>query len=263
MTINEMRFMYAGQVSDSYDVMLCSIGAQNNPTNDESSEVITTKSPFKESWDFHRLEYNAPLQFSITIAKIHESGEYGSYFDAQEQRNIKKWLCKPKRNWLQIDQDDLGLIFYYCIITNPRPVNVGTFSAGFQFDVICDTYHAWSELEQLDFVVENTRELDLYNDFDYDEYILYPTLTITPTVNGDITIINNTTQQTISLTNCISNEVITMDGKNEIIKSSNGRVLINNWNKEFLEMVNDVNNITITGSCNISFEYRLPIRVGG
>jgi hypothetical protein len=257
-TINEKRFIYAGQTSDAYNVILCSIGTQNTSTNDETSEIISTKTPFKKKWDFHHLEYTTSLQFTMTIAKPD-----GTYFDSREQRNIKKWLCKSNYNWLQIDQDDLGEVYYYCIITNPHPVDVGMMNAGFEFQINCNSICAWSDLKQISYAVTNTINFDVYNDFDYEDYILYPTLTITPNIAGNIKIINNTTSQIVSINNCNINETIVMDCDNDKIISSSGRVLINDWNIEFLEITNGVNNITIEGNCTILMEYRLPIRVGG
>lgn len=258
MTINESKFIYANESSEKYDVMLCSIESVNTETNDDETTIISSTTPFKQTWDFHGLQKASPLSFQITIAK-----KQGGYLDSNEQRALKKWLCKPNFNWLQVVQSDLGNTFYYCIITNPRPVSIGSMTGGFTFTVTCNSTCAYSRVYKKDYVSSGTLNFTQNMNFDYDEYTLYPQVKITPTANGIITLKNNTTNTTVTISNCVATEVILMDGNLDMIESSNGRVLLDSWTKNFLCFIEGKNDISITGKCKVEISYRLPIRVGG
>lgn len=257
MTINDgFRFIYANQSSDEFGVFKGSFG-NDTDSNDEASSLITSKTMFQEKWSLHGIEGSEPLKFKLTIAKSD-----GTYFDAYEERAIKKWLCKKKRHWLYIDQDDLANVGYYCILLNPQKVSVGLKSAGISFDVICDSNHAWSDLRtQRKLSSDGTFQFIYHSDFDED--VLAPVFTITPLTDGNIKIENKTTKEEVSINNCITTEIITMDCENEIIESSTGRVLLDNWNRRFLQIIEGVNVIELTGNFVLDMEYRLPVRVGG
>ncbi len=258
MTIYEPNFIYANEDSMSYGVMLCSIDTINTDTNDEENNIITSTTPYKETWDFHGVEKSAPLQFTITIAKTD-----GTYFDAFEMRMCKKWLCKNTFNWLQINQNDISDAFYYCIITNPRPVNVGMLTAGLQFNVTCNAQSPWTELKSKVYTSTVTKNLSVNVISDFDKYVLYPILTVAATANGDISIVNNTINKTLTFKGCVTNEIITLDCRNYKIKSSLGRVMLDSWNKNILELVEGTNSIVMEGAFTMKLQYRLPIRIGG
>jgi phage-related protein len=259
MTIYDSNFIYANRTSEEFGVILCDIGTVNTESNDEESQIITSTTPFIDTWNFHGLEKTAPLQYKLTICN-----KDGSFIDSYKERDLKKWLCKKKRFWLQIDQDDMYDIFYNCIFINPRKISIGKYSGGMTFDVICDSGHAWSSLKQKTYTTSSgTLTFNLNNSNDYDEYELKPLFEITPLINGNLSITNNTTNNTLTLNNCVTSESIIIDNLKNIIKSSSGRVLLDDWNKKFIYLKNGINNITLTGNFSIKISYRLPIRVGG
>lgn len=258
MTINEMKFVYANEHSDKYGVVLCSFDGNNIETNDESSNIILSTTPFKDTWDFHGVEKSEPLKFSLTIAKKNET-----YFDAYETRLIKKWLCKKRYHWLQIDQDDISSAYYYCIINNPKPINVGKYSGGLEFSVTCNAPYAWTDIKSRTFSSTSSKNLLINLETDFDEYKTYPILTITANSSGNISIKNTITDNLIEFKNCANKETITLDCRNYKIKSSTGRTMLDYWNKNVLDLDEGRNTITMTGNFTMKLEYRLPIRIGG
>lgn len=259
MTINEMRIIFAGQTSDEYGTFKGYIGSIDISSNDEESELITTTNSFKDIWDFHYKRKSAPLQFPITLIKSD-----GTYFDASEERAIKKWLVKENREWLQVDQDDLSDISFYCHLINPRKVNVSAMTAGLEFTCVCDCGHAWSELKKMQkTTIDSSLNFSFNSVVDFDNYILYPTLIINPLGNTTVSIKNNTTNETLTITECVSTEIITVQCKEDKLKSSSGRLLLDKWNKQMISICEGSNSISLTGNFSISIQYRLPIRVGG
>ncbi|MDR2277387.1 MAG: phage tail family protein [Vagococcus sp.] len=257
MTINDgFKIIYANQSSDEFGVFKGSFG-NDSDSNDESSSLITSKTMFQDRWSLHGIEKSEPLKFKLTLIKSD-----GTYFDAYEERAIKKWLCKKKRHWLHVDQDDLADVCYYCILINPQKVNVGLMSAGISFDVICDSNHAWTGIRKQR-KLSSDKSFNFIFNSDFDEDILAPIFTITPLSNGNIKIRNKTNNEEITINNCKTTETITIDCENEIIVSSSGRVLMSDWNKRFLQIIEGLNVIELTGDFILDMEYRLAVRVGG
>jgi hypothetical protein len=260
-TINETsKFIYANQNSEEYGLILCNIGSIDTQSNDEESELLTSTTPYIDRWHFLGMQKSAPLQFKITVCQIN-----GEFIDADLERQIKKWLCKRDGyHWLQFDQDDLSNIYYRCILRNPQKISVGKYSGGMSFDIICDSQNAWSKLYSKPYsTVGGTLTFKFNHVCDYDDYELCPMMTITSLANQNISIKNNTTNKTITINNCTSGEIITLDSENEISETSANRVLVNDWNVEYLELVSNINNITLTGNFKLQLDYRLPIRIGG
>jgi hypothetical protein len=79
----------------------------------------------------------------------------------------------------------------------------------------------------------------------------------------NISIKNNTTNETVTINNCSLNEVVTLSCFSDKIISSTGRNLMSDWNKFTLGIAENINSFTLTGNFKVDFQYRLPIRIGG
>lgn len=256
------KFIYSNQSSDEYGVRLCDFDSSNIGSNDEETEIITTTNSYKDTWDYHGKVKSAPLKFQITICKYDGNGVSG-YFDNNEERAIKKWLIRSKRNLLQIDQIDLSDTYYNCLLTFNSKQNVARGTAGLVFDVICDATTPWSGLYKKSYTtVNNTLTFKLNMILDFDDYLVQPTLIIQPTANGTCTIKNITTNEEVIITDCVTTEIITLNCATDQISSSSNRLMIDSWNKNGISLCEGLNNLTLTGAFKLSLEYRLPIRVG-
>lgn len=258
MTIQETNFIFDGKSSDMYEIIMVDF---DTPTasNDEETSLLTAKSASSDKWDLYGVEYSSPLTSKITIVN-----KDGTYVNSDKQRELKKWLCKHRYSWFQVDQADLSNIYYRCILNNPQMVNIGRMNGGISFTMTCDSPYAWSQEMSAEYAVTNDTGSFIFNHVsDIDEYILCPVVTITSNIAGTIEIINTSdSSRKVKIENCTVGEVITLDGTLDKISSSNGRVVLNSWNKKFLEMIEGGNNLTINGNCTVKLTYRLPRRVG-
>jgi phage-related protein len=258
-SINGCDFTYAGEHSQQHGVIKCYINSVDASSNDEETNLITSTTSGKRTWDLHGIQKSAPLRFPFTIAQPN-----GDFIDIFKERELKKWLLKTSYNWLNVEQDDFANMNFYCIFTNPRKVDAGGTSIGLCFDVICDSSNAWSDLKTILYTNTTTGTINLNIDMDYEDEEVYPLVTITSLASGDISISNTNTSQSVTLTDCETNEVIILDGVNGKIKTSVGnKVLLDSWNKTFLNLKSGFNTISLTGNFTIKIEYRLPIRIGG
>lgn len=92
----------------------------------------------------------------------------------------------------------------------------------------------------------------------------YPILKIECTQNGNITITNTTAQSTVYLKNCVIGEIIEIDGKTQVIRTSNqSHNIANDFNYEFMPLESGVddNRNTITATpCKLTILYNPIIK---
>lgn len=258
MTIYSLKGIYNGMSSDEYGVYFCLFTEDGRNSNEGKTEIITSKSLYKEKWDFHGSYDSEQLTFKIAIVK-----QDGTYINAYEQENIKEWLDIKEFAWLQFEQDDLYDKYFYCIINNPEPMDVGMQNAGFGYLVTCNSNHAWSQLYTKQYTSTSTPStFNFYNTTKKNKYILSPSLEITPTSNGNISIVNNTTGVSVTINNCTVGETIYMDNNEDKMYSTN-RIVLDKWNKKYLELAQGANNITLTGDFEMTMKYRIPVYIGG
>lgn len=256
---NVIRLCFANRWSDEFGLfVVSSLGSDSFASGDEKRSLVVTKSIYKETFDLHYVNDDTPLEFAFILVKSD-----GNYIDNNEERQIKKWLLKNKREWLYVEQDDMLSTYYYGIITQVEKININSYTGGYKIYFTCDSSHAWSGLNKKDYTCDTTLSKNIKFDFDYDDYLLYPQLTIKAIDNGNISIENATTNTEVNINNCVANEIIYLDCRNDKIKSSTNRVLIDDWNKNTISFKEGNNNLILTGNFNLSIEYRLPIRIGG
>lgn len=260
MTINNgISFLYNGQSSEEFGISLASsFGSVSRTGNSENRNIITTKNSFTNLFNFHYIQYNEPLKFDIIIYNID-----GSWIDAYKERQLKKWLLNSKPSWFQVDQDDLSDVFYWAIGTSCEIIDVGVYSGGMKVSFQTMEPWAWSGLRKKSYTTSNgTLTFNLNMDLDYDDYIVYPQIVATSLGTGNISIKNNTTNELITITGCVLNEVITIDCKNDKVKTNLNTVMLDRWNKVTLGINENINNFTLSGNFSMQLIYRLPIRIG-
>lgn len=265
MTIQECNFIFNGISSEEYGIILCKFDNSSSSSNDEETEITTAKTPSSDYFHFVNTDYSNPLKFTFTICK-YDGTSNGNFFDAYEQRSIKKWLCRTDAyHWLNIDQIDLNGLQYECIITFSEMVDIGGKNGGMKFNVQCSTPFAYSNGTIKTYTCSaNTLSFDFYYDSDFAEYdnALYPTVQITSNTIGTIKITNNTTGEIMQFTNCVVGEIITVTS-DEIPSTTATSIIIDRWNYNSLYFIDGKNSITISGNCTLKLTYSCPRRVGG
>lgn len=258
MSVYECKFTYGNQSSDEFGVFLCSFDSGDSSTTDEPTNLILSKNNYKKKFDLHGVAIDEPLIFNITIAKVD-----GTFFDANEEEAVKKWLCKNSWNYLKIEQDDLADKSFCCIINNPQKVKIGKKTGGISFTVTCNSNIAWGEKNKRSYHSTSTLTFNFNYKEKFDKELLSPVFTIHSKANGTISIKNNTTNKILTVNGCTNGETMIFDSESETFESSTGRALISSWNKTFINMIDGNNSITLTGNFSLTIEYRLPVRIGG
>lgn len=75
---------------------------------------------------------------------------------------------------------------------------------------------------------------------------------------------NATTNSKTKVGGNVTQEIVTLDGANRVVASSHNidRIFGNDFNWQWMPLAPGENTITVTGNCNIKFEWREPHKVG-
>jgi hypothetical protein len=200
----------------------------------------------RETPYFYGRYYNSPLEFDFTV------GSY-SIIDGTTRDAIQAWLLgKSTYLPLRIVQDDISDITFNVILTRQDNIYIGNLNYALTLHARCDrpwglyyppiltrTYSGANAVETIEY----------YNESVYSGYNK-PTISFTMGGSGgDLSIINETDGDREFLFSDLSpNEVITVDNDKGIITSSGSSLRIQNFNKNFLRLVQGENILSISGS---------------
>lgn len=255
-----VNFIYGGISSEQFAVKLAtSIGSTNRSANVETREIVTSNTPSSKIFDFHGVKYISPNTFDLIIYN-----EDGSLITEYQERKLKKWLMSSKMQWLSIDQTSLSNIAYYCIGTKAELIDIGANSGGMLLSFQMDSTGAWTNINTKNYATTNgTLSFKLNIDTDYDDELVLPIATITATSDGDISIKNVTRNETMTITGCTNGEVIVIDSSSGKISTTSTTLLSNRWNKRYLKLQDEQNEILLTGNFTLKLKYRQQVRIGG
>jgi phage-related protein len=207
---------------------------------------------------FYRVDEEA-LSFSITVL-LDEDKEW-SY---EKRREIINWLFKKEYKIFR--SLDFPNIAYYCIATGDAKITLASMLKGyFTINFRCDASHGWS-------YPVNTQFYDLSNNDTYTILEIENIGNIKPyhypevefLLQGDstgITIQNlSDSGRIFEFTNLTMGENIYVDNdKQRIITSLSDTYRLDNFNKNWLRLVQGANQLKITGKCTLQIRCQFPI----
>jgi hypothetical protein len=198
-----------------------------------------------------------------------------SDFSQEEVRQVLKYLTSTDRPaLLEVYYDGASnIVDWACIggfvniemykIANSRTVGIVA-----QFEAI--TPYAMSDLYSVTkTITASDNKITINIDTD-DNKPVCPRVII-QTNGNDIKFINKHTDffnvsksyNSLELTNNASDETVTVDGANQIIKTSLiKRIFGDNFNRVWLELYDGKNELTINGNCTVTLEYRESRKIG-
>lgn len=257
---NGVDFIYGRISSQEIGLKIASsFGSTSRSGNVETRDVIISNTPSGKIFGFHGVKYTSPNSFDLIMYK-----EDGTFIDEYQERQLKKILMSSNPQWLNIDQDTLSNISYFCIGTKLQLLDVGMYTGGILVSFQMDSIGAWTNLNTKTYTTSNgvlSYKINMITD--YDDEIIKPIITITTTTAGDISIKNVTKNETTLITGCASGEVIILDGSSGKISTSANGVLLDRWNKRYLKLQDGGNDILLTGNFIMKLQYRQMVRVGG
>lgn len=251
--------MFDGKTSDLYGLFCAkrdASGVDASPLGSEV-EVIEDYVSRRESPYFYGVLFNTKLTFPISFFSE-------CPIPRERVSEISRWLFGlPTYRQLKIMQDDMGDIYYNCMLTQNSLVCIGNEVYGFESTVICDS--PWAYANDFTFSKTNaTGNIRVNNTSDNSRYTK-PIITLGFSNGQSNVSIENTSDTGSSkmiFSTVTSGEIITINCDLRTI-SSNKANIQDRFNGKYIYLVPGINAVTLTGIfSSISIRYTPARKVG-
>lgn len=183
-----------------------------------------------------------------------------------EYRDIMRWLNRREFLDFQIVNDDVGLNDDPCIFKasfNIDKITYGGMLYGLSLTATTDKPFGYGLPRKVTLQFPNSSTVKKYIDISDEIGYIYPNLKITVNQSGDLILENKSQNCKTIIKNCVSGEVITIDGEAHIISSNKvAHKICNDFNYSFFKIGNNyddrMNYITASLPCTVEISY-VPI----
>lgn len=271
-------FEYDGRMLSDFGFMICNITTNSGVETVSAGSNITWNTVTSNTTSKRRIsstQYDEVFSTTFEICKTlcDRSDNDTNYIQEQELREITMWLNRKKylRFTPVFDDYEYSNIHYYGSF-NIQFIKYGGRIIGLSLTLTTDAPFGYGEIEEYEF--ETTTSNNSFSIFDLsdEEGKLYLNAEIIPKQNGNLIIKNIYTNENYTIiNNCISGEIITLDGENKIITSDKQnnihKRIYNDFNYKWLYISNvdsfEAENVFTTSlPCKIKTTYE-PIRKFG
>ena len=260
---NSYEFSFAGESSLMYGLMLYDFDGkgQSDVAFGNKASIVETRTnnriqPIHFGVNYHK----SPLQFKLVFGAERALDRY-------EMENISFWLTGHQDyQWLSIDQPDMELFQFRCLITELTTLSHGWLPVAFEATVLCDCPYAYGFEFYKQYQVNGTMDILFHNESSVREYIK-PFIYYNPTGSNKLSIVNHNDNDREFLIEDIptsSGTHIVIDNKNGIIQETTyGYNLYDGFNLNFFRLVHGDNNLTVTGKGTLIISGRFLYNVAG
>jgi hypothetical protein len=223
-----------------------------------SQESIYTDSPRGTKRTMYGSKYSDVARLDITVMKP-DSKEFG----IEKTREIYKWLTGATQySWMDLYIGDEVKYRMLCFAQNVRPYKIDSRIVGFIITMESSSPWCFSPLQIISQTLTGEETLQINNLSD-DMYTFTTMNTIFKNTSGKSLIINNNTLgETTQVNNLATNEVVTLSDNLMITSDKPSRIFGSDFNYIWPRLKSGVNNFTITGKGDITFQYIYCIKVG-
>lgn len=179
-----------------------------------------------------------------------------------EYRAVTRWLHRRTFNKLYfIDEcNDAIRNYFYNASFNTKKLDMDGKTYGIRLEMITDSPFAYIDEYIVDKTVQGASDSLVVQDISDELGMIYPDIEIQCLANGTYTITNETTGSVTVIKNCRYGEVISMNGKLQIIQTSyDAHDIANDFNYVFLTIENNMfnrdNSIKSSLACNMTIRY--------
>lgn len=263
-----LDFEYDGRYLSDYGFIICDFNGTSGAEEITAGSRITfnkvqTHSGLK--YNLTSINYGECLTTTFDICKDPELFDDLLITDP-ELRDLMRWLNRKQFLEFSVRYDDFEKdTCTYNASFNINKICVAEKLYGLRLTLETDSPFGHAKKETLEWHSTPSIEEEIENKSD-ELGDLFPILTITCRESGDFSISNSANNHSMEITDCVENEVLSIDCENQILISSEQRNLLENFNFDFFRLSNTLednkNRITTSLECDIKLEY-YPIYKGG
>lgn len=259
MSFYAKTFVFDGKASDFYGLFCAARDASGIDASPVGSEVeiIEDYVNRRETPYFYGVKFSSKLTFPI------------SFFSEQaipreRVSEISRWLFGlPTYRTLKIIQDDMGDVYYNCMLTQNSLIMIGNKVYGFESTVVCDS--PWAYGNDITFSKTSATGMISINNVSDNSRYTKPIITLEFSSNqSNVSIVNTTDSgsSATTFTSVYSGETIIINSDLRTI-SSTEELIQNRFNGKYMYLVQGNNSITLTGNfSNFKIQYTPVKKVG-
>ncbi len=255
-------FEYDGRYLSDYGFIICAFNGSSEDTVSAGSKITfnTVSRHRGKRYSLVGTQYNECITATIEICKNPDV-----YSDLKisndEYRDIMRWLNRNEFLKFQVLNEDREQEPYYFNASfniSKRIIDGGIY--GLQLAMETDRPFGYGQELTVSWTISDTAKTYVLRDVSDEIGYIYPSIKITCTKAGDLTIYNAMEDSNMVIKNVSAGEEITIDGSAQIIESSlSSHKIYDDFNFEFLRIgntINDRNNqITVSLPCKLEITY--------
>lgn len=267
-------FEFAGEKLSDYGMMICKFDSGGTETVSSGADITFNqiKPIGSNRFNLYSSTYDTALSATFQICKnpcrLKDQDEME--LSLEEISAIQRWLCR-KDGYKRFKLDKEGYEHVYWNGTfGSKQIVLNDAIIGLELTLYTDAPFAFMDEVSTEYECSAGTSFDLWDNSDETTDLnnsLRPDMEITILSDGEFRLHNLMDNKIMVIKNCKSNEVITIDGKNQLITSSfSSHNLSNDFNYFFPRIINNYNErcntFTPNLNCKIKITYS-PIRKVG
>lgn len=259
---NSYEFTFNGESSMDYGLMLYDIDRNGQDTVGfgNKASIVETRTKNRITPLHFGVSYNErPLQFKLVFGSDRELDRY-------TLEEISMWLTGHQDyKWLTIEQPDLDMVQFRCLITELSPIMHGWLPVAFEATVTCDCPYAYGMPFEFSYQINGSLDVVINNDGSVREHVK-PKLLFVPSIGTEeLRIVNHSDGDREMRIKGIpaSSSQILIDNENGVITELvSGVNMYDGFNMKFFRLTQGDNLLTIYGSGTLTISGRFLHNVG-
>lgn len=264
------KFSFNRIPCEEYGLRIFDIDGNNNGATPFASvgELQTDVVPSKGRAFLYGRTFSKPLEFNLVFGLDPLMLKMDEHLDRYEMDAIANWLTGTnKYQWLEIEQPDLEIIRYHCMISELVPIQLSWLPWAFSAKITCDSPYGYMFPQKFHYPCNQKTAINLISRSTINQ-LYYPKLKIQLNGSNTISIVNKSCNnaelaftglpQSYFFTILIDNDL----GKIESSDSSYGN-LYQYFNFNWLPLKKGMNKLEVTGNCILDFVCEFPVNYGG
>lgn len=264
------RFSFNRVPCERFGLRIFDIDNENNDATPFAStgELQTDVIPSKGRTFLYGRAYEKPLEFKLVFGLDPLMLNMDEHLDRYEMDAIANWLTGHSTyKWLEVEQPDLQMIRYHCVISELEPIQLAWLPWAFSAKVVCDSPYGYRFPEKFHYICNGTTNIQLISRSTINQ-LYYPKMKIQLNGSDTISIVNQSCDGAeLKFTGLPQEYFLTISVDNDLCKIESSDASYSNLyqycNFNWFPLKRGMNKITITGSCILDFICEFPVNYGG
>lgn len=263
-------FEFDGRKLSDFGCVLTTFSGLKDGAVPSGADVVfsTAKASGSDFWDLYATSYDTPFTATFSVCKDPCVGNNAtiSSFTPREVSAIQRWLVRRNKYCkFKLLEDGYEDVYWRGYFTSQQYM-LGSSIVGFELTFTADAPYGYLEDVTLHYTPSANTDFTIDSISDEEGYV-YPDVVITLRAAGTLTLSNTRDEKIMSIKNCTSGEIITIDGSHQIITSSRAaHDLSLDFNFYFPRIFNTyedtINIYRPSLACNIDVTYTPAIKAG-